>query len=301
MSLENTKNGAQSVMTAAGLDASALTFSVILGGGAKFPSAATRTFQVVIWNKTDYADPNDDPEREYVEIDPVSDHVLTDTFAISTGKRGQQDTTAVAHNIATKVYGVALVIHSKMIEDINTWLAALEASLNAVIVMITAINSDMDYRTLGLIKEAPATGAINGLNMIFTFTHRPVFLFSDLAPSSEEDDYTVAGSGPYTVTFLAVPPVAKLVSFYNSYDADIAINIMNFVEGDEALVAGIDGYHWSVAHTPIGPVTLFAVPDGIRLRPGASDDYTISGKDIISASDWSASPPVPYYRYYASA
>jgi hypothetical protein len=40
-------------------------------------------------------------------------------------------------------------------------------------------------------------------------------IYSDGSPQFENDDYTVNGTGPYTITFLYSDPVAKARSIYN--------------------------------------------------------------------------------------
>ena len=82
-------------------------------------------------------------------------------------------------------------------------------------------------------------------------------------------------------------------------EAEVAgkMDIVHFADAEE-LTSGVDGFHWSLAHTPIsGSVKLYAVPDGIKLRAGAGNDYTISGVNIVSTSDWTVNPPTADYRY----
>lgn len=72
---------------------------------------------------------------------------------------------------------------------------------------------------------------------------------------------------------------AKMIS-------DLAAQTGNGVPVENEVVSG-SGTSWTLANTPVsGSVKLYA--GGIRLTPGAGNDYTISGASITTASSYSA-------------
>jgi hypothetical protein len=110
MALDNAKNFAKSTL-ASGITSGATSLTVATGDGTKFPSVS---FNAVIWNKTDYADPADDPNVEIVRVTAIS----TDTFTVT---RGQESTTGVAHNTAGKTYGIIAGLTAKVLNtDLGT-------------------------------------------------------------------------------------------------------------------------------------------------------------------------------------
>jgi hypothetical protein len=109
--LDPVNNFAKASLTA-GIDASATSFSVSAGEGARFPNPATSgAYNVTIWNFTDYGDPSDDPNREIIRVTARS----TDTFTVT---RAQEGTSAVTHNTALKTYKIVLSVTKKTIDDL---------------------------------------------------------------------------------------------------------------------------------------------------------------------------------------
>ena len=91
--MDTVNNFARGVLSQ-GYDSSATTLVVSDGQGARFPSTA---FNAVWWNSTDYPDPSEDPEVEIIRITARSVDTLN-------AVRGQEGTSAVAHNEAGKTY-----------------------------------------------------------------------------------------------------------------------------------------------------------------------------------------------------
>lgn len=96
------KNFAKSTL-ASGITSGATSLSVASGQGARFP---TVPFNAVIWEKTTYADPADDPNVEIVRVTAVATDALTVT-------RAQEGTSAVAHNTGGKTYGIIAPVTAK--------------------------------------------------------------------------------------------------------------------------------------------------------------------------------------------
>lgn len=99
---------------ASGMLASATTFTLVTGQGALFPDPATLgSYNVTIWNSTDYANPSDDPTKIIFRVTAKS----SDDF---TGSSSQEGGGAYAQNTADKVYKVSLGVTAKTITDIET-------------------------------------------------------------------------------------------------------------------------------------------------------------------------------------
>ena len=86
---------------------------------------------------------------------------------------------------------------------------------------------------------------------------------------------------------LVLGPTAKVIT-----DLWAALGGGTPVENE--VVSG-SGTSWTLANTPVsGSVKLWA--GGIRLTPGAGNDYTISGSTITTASSYSAGALIADYR-----
>jgi hypothetical protein len=96
------KNFSKSTL-AAGITSGAISLTVATGQGARFPAAP---FNAVIWNRTDFADPSDDPNVEIVRVTVVAGDVFTIT-------RAQESTAASAHNTGGKTYGIIATLTAK--------------------------------------------------------------------------------------------------------------------------------------------------------------------------------------------
>ena len=80
---------------------------------------------------------------------------------------------------------------------------------------------------------------------------------------------------------------AKMIS-------DLAAQTGNGVPVENEIVSG-SGTSWALANTPVsGTVKLYA--GGIRLTPGAGNDYTISGATITTASSYSTGALIADYK-----
>lgn len=103
------KNFAKSAL-ASGITSGATSLSVSSGDGAKFP--VVFPFNATIWNETDFSDPSDDSAVEIVTVTAIS----TDTLTIV---RGQEGTSAVAHNTGGKTYGIVATLTALTLNAIN--------------------------------------------------------------------------------------------------------------------------------------------------------------------------------------
>jgi hypothetical protein len=80
---------------------------------------------------------------------------------------------------------------------------------------------------------------------------------------------------------------AKMIS-------DLAAQTGNGIPVENEVVSG-SGTSWTLANTPVsGSVKLYA--GGIRLNPGAGNDYTISGTTITTAQSYSTGALIADYR-----
>lgn len=93
---------------AAGIDDNDTTLDVAAAAGAKFPAS---NFLCVIWNVTDYDHPALDPDAEFILVTTRS----TDTFSPIT--RGQEGSTAAAHNTGGKDYAIQHVVVASEIDS----------------------------------------------------------------------------------------------------------------------------------------------------------------------------------------
>jgi len=81
---------------------------------------------------------------------------------------------------------------------------------------VISVNSSASSGSNGIAVESPSETA-DGVILIFTFAHNPVVVISGNQTFSNGKGITVAGSGPYTVTFEAdQAPFTTPYSIYNS-------------------------------------------------------------------------------------
>lgn len=114
--MDQFSNGSESTL-ASGITSGATSLSVAAGDGAARFSQAT-PFNAFVWDKTTYARWSLDPNREVVRVTVKA----TDTFTVD---RGQEGTSAVAHNTAGKTYGIvampsAMTFASQLLNDAGT-------------------------------------------------------------------------------------------------------------------------------------------------------------------------------------
>ncbi len=110
------------VEVSTGYDSAATSVVLKAGDGAKLPDPATANYNLVWWNSTDYADPADDPYVSIVRVTGKSTDTLTVVQPSSaTGNNYNGETssnTAQNHNIADKVYKMALAPTYKVFNDL---------------------------------------------------------------------------------------------------------------------------------------------------------------------------------------
>jgi hypothetical protein len=103
-----------------------------------------------------------------------------------------------------------------------------------------------------------------------------------------QESTTATNKNTATKTYsLVLGITAKMIS-------DIAAQTANGVPVENEVVSG-SGTSWTLANTPVaGSVKLWGA--GIRLTPGAGNDYTISGATITTASSYSTGALIADYR-----
>ena len=158
---------------------SAVATSVVLetGDGAKLPQPSTDgEYNVVWWDSTTYPDPADDPNVEIVRVTARSSDTLTVT-------RGQESTSAAAHNTAGRTYKMVLGPTAKTIDDL-----------------------------LGSISVQTVSGTLDGSNTAFTipssFTGKSIIALN-ASILVEDADYTVSGTN---IAYLSAPPAMSGVT-----------------------------------------------------------------------------------------
>ena len=126
MALDPSRNFAV-VFVSGTISDSATSANLQVGEGAKLPQPSTEgSYNLVVWNATDYENAFDDPYHEVIRVGARS----TDT--LSSLSRGQEGTSAVAHNMAGKVYKMALTLTKKTFDEIPAcYEAVLDGTTNS--------------------------------------------------------------------------------------------------------------------------------------------------------------------------
>lgn len=150
--MDPTRNNVVVTLTA-GIDASVTSMQLLLGQGALLPNPATEgAFNMAVYNSTDYSNPSDDPNLEYVRVTAIAADVLTIT-------RAQEGSTAKTHNTAAKTYKAAIVWTKKSIDEIPF-------VLEGVLVGATSQCQINDVRLTVNSRGFPATQLNAGSNMV---------------------------------------------------------------------------------------------------------------------------------------
>lgn len=105
------------VEVSTGYDASATSIVLTGGEGAELPDPSGDNYNLVWWDSTNYPDPADDPNVEVVRVTAKASDTLTVT-------RNQESSGASTKNTGGATYKMLLGITKKMIDDIETEIAA---------------------------------------------------------------------------------------------------------------------------------------------------------------------------------
>lgn len=229
--LDQRKNFAKGIV-GAGYDASATTIVLATSEGSKFPSFPGNTFNLTWWNSTDYADPADDPTKEIIKVAARTGDTL------SSITRGQEGTTAAAHNVSGKVYKVALTLTAKMLDDIEAVTTGLTKSTfqahlsgtQSIPTTATKINfvemvggdglfSDADHQFVAT-KEGPYffTAVIESVCQVGKVLN--IFLYKNAGVAFEANSPVLAASSMINVKVSAIIRlvVGDTVSVWASHD-----------------------------------------------------------------------------------
>ncbi len=143
------RNNFGKVTVSTGYDDSATSIVLSSGHGANLPSSFS--YNLVWYNATDYSDPADDPNKEIVRVT----NLVTDTLTVT---RGQEGVAATTKNTAAKTYKMVLSITAKMVDDIETDIAAAHQNRNII------INGDMSVAQRGTTFTSATTPTANNDN-----------------------------------------------------------------------------------------------------------------------------------------
>lgn len=151
--LSSVTNFAKATLTA-GISAGATSFSVSTGEGAEFPSPSTDgSFNLVIWNFTDYPDPADDPLKEIVTCDGR----VSDGFTIIRAQEGTSDNN---HNISSKTYKIVLAFTKQDHDEIAIQYATISVSSSYTASMFGNILIDATVGDVPI--NLPSSSGISG-------------------------------------------------------------------------------------------------------------------------------------------
>lgn len=116
--LDPTANFARTTLSV-GITSIATTMT--LTSGTPFPDPDVAAYNVIIYNETDYPAVYNDPNVEIVRV-------TSETAGVYTITRGQEGTSASAHNTVGKTYGVILAPTDKTMDDIEAYLQGKAAA-----------------------------------------------------------------------------------------------------------------------------------------------------------------------------
>jgi len=133
----------------AGITAGATAMTLSTGHGARLPAPGALGFFLTIWNDTDYPSaPQGDPAVERVKVTALSGDSIT------TMVRGQDGTSAVAHNTADKIYKAVLAWGKAEVDR-------TEAEIAEALAAAAAAQDTGDTALAALISFGAAQGLTN--------------------------------------------------------------------------------------------------------------------------------------------
>lgn len=134
------------------------------------------------------------------------------------------------------------------------------------------------------IRNEVPTGTINGTNTNFSLANSPatgsVTLYLNGVRLKPTDDYTISGAN---ITMVTAPVSGD--NFLADYSLGLAIEIgaSSFVYNETPTgTVNSSNYVFTLTNTPISN-TLLLFRDGILMRGGAGNDYTLTGNSISFA------------------
>ena len=145
-------------------------------------------------------------------------------------------------------------------------------------VNVSAIGNAVTVDILGGTGLAPQiiTGAIDGVNKIFTVPLYPIQVFLGVIEKAGGTDYVLTGTGPYTITFNDAPPINSIMQVFANSGAAVSLTQVN----GEIPTGVIDGVNVTYTLTNI-PVNFKLLSYGTILSPSS---YTIVSNTITMSS-----------------
>ncbi len=113
MALDQTANFVRVTVSGTHTDTDT-TIQLENGEASELPDPANGEYNLVWWNDTEASRPSADPNVEIVRV--TGRDTTNDTITV---ERGQEDTTAVAHDVSGDTYRMLLGATAKMFADIN--------------------------------------------------------------------------------------------------------------------------------------------------------------------------------------
>lgn len=171
------------------LDTSETGIDLSSGHGARFPTTGN-TWYAIIWNRTTYPNPMDDPNKEIVLVASRS----TDTLTVT---RAQRSTSAVAH---TSGDAIMLFVDSQSISDLNSAVNDLQA----VILLSGTVSTGGNF-TLTEVSDSDAQISVSGTTLTIAnagtyILDMSVYGYPLGTTASLQPSVASAGAGSPTIT-----------------------------------------------------------------------------------------------------
>lgn len=233
-----------------GYDNAATSIVLASGGGARMPAPP---FNAVWWNKTDYANPADDPNREIIRVTAIS----TDTLTVT---RGQEGIAASNKNTGGKTYRIAAVTSALWLHALNSFAGAMSGEFKKnkhwkAILFASGSTTPTLLNMSSLNQQSPGAGVVSA-----TYTRHL--------------NYTTT-SGVFGI-------LENADDFHSSWDWEWVWYVR--FEGTVANMRFWAAFKAAAVHTSDTPANTF----GFRYSTGASDTnfqcYTHDGSSSLTDS-----------------
>lgn len=215
----------------------------------------------------------------------IAGNVTTlNTFITSTSSSLDTRVTEVSSSLSNSVTALSSSL-SGSVSAISGSLTSLSGSLSALELKVSNLKGGLG---VGLAMNEQVAGVRDGVNKTFSLSHVPsppsslmLFLNGQLLAGGNGSDFLSIGDEVVLSEFIPAPNLDDVILAMYSYEVPVKSYSIN--EPITSLTMGNSGYEIELANVPSPPDSLMLFMNGQLLTAGETNDYILSGKNVVLA------------------